>query len=717
MMMMMAKAVRYDDEGKRWKESTPFSETRLYEWLLTLACLMPVVVVFLFTTQTLATDWFSVETYPYYKIARALVEGHGYTWFRAGTGFLPAWEVPPLYPCMMALLMSALGSVEKAPMVEAFRWFNMTVFMLDLCLIFVLLKQWMSRSWAWIFIMLIGVTPLAQTVVTNLSVMPLFWLFSLGAVHQLKRLVVERSSAPLTAVIGGLAWSFLAMATHTAGFVVLLSFFGIILRWGGFQRFLATAGLSLLILSPWIGYGGYVSATLPEKFKQIRPLVMMEKSVLSMPTQQTDVLARLDSVSTQVTATLVGAESQAQVGWPLQFTKDDWFSALINGLRSPFHQNQPLHWLIALGIALPVLVSLAYWVWTGNEALLGVLALFVLGGTIKQLLQPVDDTLLATMAPWWPMLLGVYLRGGQLLLGFLHFPIFTQWTGRLAPMLAALMVINASLFMLRQLYVTAAISQQQGSGGTMESINMMSIEGKTIMTPPSKGLWEALKQSVPQQQKQTVAISPTLVNEHTGTMVKLRPNQHETSAEKATADAVVSLNPLPKNTAKAAGTSQQSTTRTKNPESIAALSLAAPPLPNASTGALSKKTVGSGGIFPISQLRKWVQKQIPNTAVLMTPNPSQASFFLKRATIPYPVVSFSPNAQKELLSSLKEADYLLEERGTTASQWVESIQALSSDAITLSYEDTQGAYRVWKIIHPTAPVPPVETANGKLYTN
>ena len=86
--MMMAKEVRYDDEGKRWKEAPPFSETSFYEWVLTLACLIPVLLVFLVTSQTLATDWFSAETYPYYKIARGLVEGHGYTWFRAGLGLM-----------------------------------------------------------------------------------------------------------------------------------------------------------------------------------------------------------------------------------------------------------------------------------------------------------------------------------------------------------------------------------------------------------------------------------------------------------------------------------------------------------------------------------------------------------------------------------------------------------------------------------------------------
>jgi len=696
--MMMAKEVRYDDEGRRWKEATPFSETRFYELALTLACLVPVVLVFLFTSQTLATDWFSAETYPYYKIARALVEGHGYTWFRSGLGFLPAWEVPPLYPCVMALLMSVLGTVEKAPLIEAFRWLNITIFMVDLGLIFALLKQWMPRGWAWAFMMLIGVTPLAQTVVTNLSVIPLFWLFSLGAVHQLKRLVEERSSAPLNVLIGGFAWSFLAVATHTAGFVVLLSFLGIILRWGGFQRFLATCGLTLLVLSPWIGYGGYVSATLPAKLRTVRPLVMMEKGVLSIPTKTADILDRLQSVSTQVSGTLVGSESQAQVGWPLQYTKDDWFSAWVNGLRSPFHQNQPLHWLVTLGLSLPVIVSLAYWIWTGNEALLGVLALLVLGGTIKQLLQPVDDTLLATMAPWWPMLLGVYLRGGQLLLSFLHFPIFTQWTGRLAPILAGFMVVNSGLFMLRQVYVTAALSQQQG-GGT-ESISMISLAGKSMMTPNSQGLMAIFKRKSPPKAEPE---KTKLLSETTGDVVKLQPNQHETSAQVAPAEEAVSLAPLPSIPNKKMVAEKPA--EAKKTGAIAVLSMVAPPLPT--NPILPNKTVSSAGVFPISQLRKWVQQQVPNTAVLMTPNPSQASFFLKRATVGYPVVSFSPNAQAELLSSLKEADYLLEERGTVASQWVESVQALSSNAIALAYEDDKGAYRVWKVVHQTAPTPPV----------
>jgi hypothetical protein len=241
-----------------------------------------------------------------------------------------------------------------------------------------------------------------------------------------------------------------------------------------------------------------------------------------------------------VSGTLVGSESQAQVGWPLQYTKDDWFSAWVNGLRSPFHQNQPLHWLVTLGLTLPVIVSLAYWVWTGNEALLGVLALLVLGGTIKQLLQPVDDTLLATMAPWWPMLLGVYLRGGQLLLGFLRFPIFTQWTGRLAPILAGFMVVNSGLFMLRQLYVTAALSQQQG--GVPEIISMASIEDKSTKSPNSQGFWETITRKIP---KKAESVKTPLMSETTGKVVKLQPNQHETSAQVAPAEESVSLAPLP----------------------------------------------------------------------------------------------------------------------------------------------------------------------------
>jgi hypothetical protein len=701
--MLMAKEVR-------WKESRPFSESLFYEWALTLACLVPVALVFLFTTQTLATDWFSAETYPYYKIARALVEGHGYTWFRSGFGFLPAWEVPPLYPCVMAFLMSLLGTVEKAPLIEAFRWFNITVFMVDLGLLFALLKQWMPRGWAWAFMMLIGVTPLAQTVVTNLSVIPLFWLFSLGAVHQFKRLVEERSTAPLKVLVGGFAWSFLAVATHTAGVVVILAFLGIMLRWGGFQRFLATCGLSLLVLSPWIGYGGYVAATLPAKLQQVRPLVMMEKGVISIPTKQTDILARLQSVSTQVSATLMGSESQAQVGWPLQFTKDDWFSAWVNGLRSPFHQNQPVHWLVTLGLTLPVVVSLAYWLWTGNEALLGVLALLVLGGTIKQLLQPVDDTLLATMAPWWPMLLGVYLRGGQLLLGFLHFPIFTQWTGRLAPILAGFMVVNSGLFMLRQLYVTAALSQQQG-GNPNESINMMSLAGKSMMSSPSKGLWATLKRKNPPK---AAPPKTELISENSGQIVKLEPNQHEATAQVAPAEEAISLAPLLRNTPKQSSISKApDSKKTGVVAVIAQLMPSIPPVPTAQKAVLVNKTE-SAGVFPISQLRKWVQQTLPNTAVLMAPNPTQASFFLKRSTVGYPVVSFSPNAQKELIASLHEADYLLEERGTPASQWVESVQALSSTAIALAYEDEQGAYRVWKVLHATAPTPsPIISASTK----
>ncbi|MCX5920852.1 MAG: hypothetical protein NTW61_05985 [Candidatus Melainabacteria bacterium] len=699
--MMMAKEIRVDEEGRRWKESTAFSQTAFYEWLLTLACLLPVVLVFLFTSQTLATDWFSAETYPYYKIARALVEGHGYTWFRSGVGFLPAWEVPPLYPCMMAFLMSVLNTVQKAPIIEAFRWLNLTIFMVDLGLLFALFKQWMPRGWAWAFMMLIGVTPLAQTVVTNLSVVPLFWLFSLGAVHQFKQLVEERSSASIKVLAGGMAWSFLALATHTAGIVVLGSFLGITLRWGGFQRFLATCGLSILVLSPWLSYGGYTMATLPEKLQHIRPLVMMEKGVVSIPTKQTDILDRLQSVSTQVSATLVGSESQAQVGWPLQFTKDDWFSAWVNGLRSPFHQNQPLHWLVTLGLTLPVLVSLGYWLWTGNEALLGVLALLVLGGTVKQLLQPVDETLLATMAPWLLMLLGVYLRGGQLVLGFLHFPIFTQWTSRLAPILAGMMVINSGLFMLRQLYVTAALSQQQG--GAEGNISLMATAGKTYMEKPTEGFWSLLNKKVP---KKAELPKEKLVSTTSGQAVKLQPNQHESSAEVASSEEAISLAPLPRHSQKEVNDS-----KAKKPEAgaLAVLAQLSPPLPN-TPPVLADKTV-SAGVFPISQLRRWVQQAVPNTAVLMAPNPTQASFFLKRSTVPYPVVPpFSDNVQQQLISSLKEADYLLEERGTVASQWVESVQALSSRALSLAYQDDKGAYRVWKVVHATAPTPPIASA-------
>ena len=194
-----------------------------------------------------------------------------------------------------------------------------------------------------------------------------------------------------------------------------------------------------------------------------------------------------------------------------------------------------------------------------------------------------------------------------------------------------------------------------------------------------------------------------LMSEATGKKVKLQPNQHETSAQVSPAEESVSLAPLPSIPNKKAVAEKP--TEAQKTGAIAVLSMVAPPLPT--NPVLSNKTVSSAGVFPISQLRKWVQQQVPNTAVLMTPNPSQASFFLKRATVGYPVVSFSPNAQAELLASLKEADYLLEERGTVASQWVESVQALSSNAIALAYEDDKGAYRVWKVLRQTAPTPPV----------
>jgi hypothetical protein len=706
--MMLAKEIRVDEDGRRWKESTLFSQTAGYQWLLTLVFLMPVVLVWVFTSQTLATDWFSAETYPYYKIARGLVEGHGYAWYRSGLGFIPAWEVPPLYPCLMGFIMSVLGTVAKTPVMEAFRWLNLSIFLVDLTLLFYLLKQWMPRSVAWMLMVLVGVTPVAQTVVTNLSAIPLFWLFTLVASGVFAQLVQERTNAPPQRFVLGLLWAMLALATHTAGGVVLITFLAIMLRWGGFQRFLVVCGLTVLLIAPWLGYSGYIAATLPAKFHHVRPLILMDKTVVTIPTKANDWLARLQEVSTQVSGTLVGSESQSQVGWPLQYTKDDWFSSLVNGLRSPFHQNQPLHWLTTLVLSIPVLAGLVYWAWSGKEALLGVFACLVVGGVLKQFLQPVDDTLLATMAPWLPMLLGVYLRGGQVFLGWFKLPIFTQWGGRLAPILAGLMVINTGLFMLRQFYVTAALSQQQPE---TQNIGMVATAGKGFMKEGSKpsttGVFGFFAKHTstdnnPQQAAKLVSSS--------GKRVKLEPGQHEIASTESTTvpeDASV-LAPIPRERPAKVVVKQPNTT-----ESVNLLAQFAPPLPTApaSQQATTAKTV-SAGVFPISQLRRWVQRNVANTAVLMTPNPSQASFFLKRATVGYPTVSYSATAQQELLASLQDADYLLEERGTVASQWVESVQALSGRALRLAYQDDKGVYRVWQVVHPQAPTPPVVTANN-----
>lgn len=716
--MMLAKEIRVDEDGRRWKESTPFNETTAYQWLMTIVFLMPVVLVWVFTSQTLATDWFAAETYPYYKIARGLVEGHGYAWFRSGLGFIPALEVPPLYPCLMGLIMSVLGTVEKAPVMEAFRWLNLTVFLLDLTLLFALFKQWMPRQLAWMLMVLVGVTPVAQTVVTNLSAVPLFWLFALMASGVFAQLVQERTNAPPQRLVMGVIWAMLAVATHTAGGVVLLTFLAILLRWGGFQRFLVAVGLTVLLIAPWLGYSGYVTATLPAKLKQVRALILMDKTVVTLPKRTNDWLTRFQDVSTQVSGTLVGSEAQSQVGWPLQYTKDDWFSSLVNGLRSPFHQNQPLHWLATLALAVPVLASLGYWVWSGKEALLGVLACLVAGGVIKQFLQPVDDTLLASMAPWLPMLLGVYLRGGQLVLGWLKLPIFTQWGGRLAPILAGLMVINTGLFMLRQFYVTAALSQQQPDS---QNIGMVATAGKDFMKAEggatnNGGLLGFFKKK---SVTDSVAQQATALMSTAGKRVKLEPGQHEVAAVSANQTETTMeeptnvLAPIPRERVAASQNGSRPSSNNK-PQAINLLAQFAPPLPTPPS-TVPKTTVKpvSSGVFPISQLRRWVQRNVANTAVLMAPNPSQASFFLKRATVGYPTVSYSATAQQELLASLQDADYLLEERGTVASQWVESVQALSGRALRLAYQDDKGVYRVWQVVHPQAPTPPpIATANN-----
>jgi hypothetical protein len=231
----------------------------------------------------------------------------------------------------------------------------------------------------------------------------------------------------------------------------------------------------------------------------------------------------------------------------------------------------------------------------------------------------------------------------------------------------------------------------------------MATAGKTYMEKPTEGFWSLLNKKVP---KKAELPKEKLVSTTSGQAVKLQPNQHESSAEVASSEEAISLAPLPRHSQKEVNDS-----KAKKPEAgaLAVLAQLSPPLPN-TPPVLADKTV-SAGVFPISQLRRWVQQAVPNTAVLMAPNPTQASFFLKRSTVPYPVVPpFSDNVQQQLISSLKEADYLLEERGTVASQWVESVQALSSRALSLAYQDDKGAYRVWKVVHATAPTPPIASA-------
>ncbi|MBY0405408.1 MAG: hypothetical protein K2X66_16020, partial [Cyanobacteria bacterium] len=227
----------------------PYYETWWFEWLFILVC----CATGLFLWQMADHPFLETgqENASFVELAKSLVEGKGYTLLHTAED-APYIQSPPVYPLMLAGLMTFAHQTDVVKMIHPFKVLNLALYLLSIVLVYSYFQKYIRKPYPFVVTALYAFAPMTLSVAGSITSEMAYMVFSMMAILAIDKYFPEKGvEVSKWQLFLCIFWVVASVLTRNIGFALLLAFFVIAFRTVGMKQAFLILAVCLVCLAPW----------------------------------------------------------------------------------------------------------------------------------------------------------------------------------------------------------------------------------------------------------------------------------------------------------------------------------------------------------------------------------------------------------------------------------------------------------------------------------